>query len=58
MEKRRPHYPLKAIKSAFGDPAHLNRSVVSRLGADDLDMDDADVVAVIQALSNRILTSR
>ena len=52
MEKRKPHYPLKAIKSAFGDPARLNRSVVSRQGADDLDMDDADVVAVIQALSN------
>ena len=50
MEKHRPHYLLADIKAAFADPSTLNRSFVSRLGADDLEMDDAAVVAVIQAL--------
>ena len=51
MEKLKPHYGLATIKAAFADPASLNRSFVSRQGADDLDMDDAAVVAVIQGLS-------
>ena len=51
MEKRKPHYPLAKIKSAFSDPDFLNRTVSSKLGADQLGMDDAAVVAVIQALS-------
>jgi motility quorum-sensing regulator/GCU-specific mRNA interferase toxin len=50
-EKRKAHYPLVAIKADFADPAKLNRSFVSRQGADDLDMDDAAVVAVIQGLA-------
>ena len=50
MEKRKPHYSLADIKAAFADPSTLNRSFVSKLGADDLGMDDAAVIAVIQAL--------
>jgi len=52
MEKLKPHYGLATIKVAFADPASLNRSFVSKLGADDLAVDDAAVVAVIQGLSN------
>ncbi len=51
MEKRKPHYDLAEIKAAFADAASLNRTYSSRQGADDLDMDDAAVVAVIQGLS-------
>ena len=51
MEKLKPHFTLADIKAAFADPASLNRSFVSKQGADDLAMDDADVVAVIQALT-------
>jgi motility quorum-sensing regulator / GCU-specific mRNA interferase toxin len=52
MEKLKPHFALIHIKAAFGDPACLNRSFVSKQGADDLGMDDAQVVAVIQALTH------
>ena len=51
MEKLKQHYELADIKAAFADPASLNRSFVSKQGADDLDMDDSEVVAVIQALT-------
>ena len=51
MEKLKPSYDLAAIKAAFADAANLNRSFVSKQGADDLDMDDTAVVAVIQGLS-------
>lgn len=50
MEKLKQHYALADIKAAFDDPARLNRSFVSKQGADDLGMDDAEVVAVIQRL--------
>jgi motility quorum-sensing regulator / GCU-specific mRNA interferase toxin len=52
MEKLKPHYGLATIKAAFADASHLNRSFVSQQGADDMDMDDTAVVAVIQRLSN------
>ncbi len=52
MEKFKPHYGLGTIKAAFGDAASLNRSFVSKQGADDLGMDDAAMVAVIQGLTN------
>jgi len=52
MEKLKPHYGLATIKAAFNDPYRLNRSFVSKQGANDLDMDDAAVSAVIQGLSN------
>lgn len=52
MEKRKPHYDLDRIKAAFADTASLNRTFSSKQGADELEMDDEDVVAVIQALSN------
>ena len=51
MEKRKPHYPLSEIKSAFADPALLNRTYSSKSGADDLGLDDHEVVAIIQALA-------
>ena len=51
MEKLKQHYELADIKTAFADPARLNRSFVSKQGADALDMDDGEVVAVIQALT-------
>lgn len=51
MEKLKPHYELPDIKAAFADPAKLNRSFVSKQGADALDMDDNEFVAVIQALT-------
>lgn len=51
MEKLKPHYLLNDIKAAFADPATLNRSFVSKQGADELKMDDEAVVAVIQALT-------
>jgi len=51
MEKLKQHYALADIKAAFADPSGLNRSFVSKQGADDLGMDDSAVVAVIQALT-------
>ena len=51
MEKLKPQYGLATIKAAFADASSLNRSFVSKQGADELDMDDAAVVAVIQGLS-------
>lgn len=51
MEKLRPHYALADIKAAFAEASLLNRSYVSKQGADDLGFDDSDVVAVIQALT-------
>jgi motility quorum-sensing regulator/GCU-specific mRNA interferase toxin len=51
MEKRKPHYDLARIKAAFADAVSLNRTYSSRQGADELDMDDAAVVAVIQGLN-------
>jgi motility quorum-sensing regulator/GCU-specific mRNA interferase toxin len=50
MEKRKPHYALADVKAAFADPATLNRSFVSKQGADALGLDDAAVVAAIQTL--------
>src|ERR1700686_923244 len=54
MEKLKPHYALASIKAAFGDPERLNRSYVSRQGADNLGMDTNTVVAVIQALGGAV----
>ena len=51
MEKRVPHHSLAAIKAAFADSSTINRTFVSKQGADDLKMTDAQVVAVIQALT-------
>ena len=50
-EKRKPHYALADIKAAFADPATLNRSFVSKQGADALGMDDGAVVVTMQALA-------
>jgi motility quorum-sensing regulator / GCU-specific mRNA interferase toxin len=53
LEKRKPHYPLAHIKAAFADAGSLNRSFVSKQGADELNMDDNAMVTVIQGLSRR-----
>src|SRR5829696_3608237 len=50
-EKRKPHYALADIKAAFANPATLNRTTSSKLGAANLGMSDGDIVAVVQALS-------
>ena len=50
MEKRKPHYDLAAIKRALADITKINRTYSSKQGADELDMDDTDVVEVIQGL--------
>ena len=50
MEKQKPHYSLNAIKAAFANAYGLNRTVTAADGADDLGMDETDVVDVIQAL--------
>jgi hypothetical protein len=34
MEKLKPHYELATIKAAFADASSLNRSFVSKQGAD------------------------
>jgi motility quorum-sensing regulator / GCU-specific mRNA interferase toxin len=52
MEKLKPHFRLATIKAAFADASRLNRSFVSKQGADDLEMDDDTVVALIQGLRN------
>src|ERR1700719_4697044 len=52
MEKLKPHYELAKIKAEFADAAGLNRTYSSKQGADELDLDDAAVVAVIQGLSS------
>ena len=52
MEKSKPHYKLADVKAAFADPGKLNRTYSSKQGADDLGMDDAAVVSVIQDLTN------
>jgi motility quorum-sensing regulator / GCU-specific mRNA interferase toxin len=53
MEKRKPHYALREIKAALADVRRLNRSFVSKQGADELGMDDDAVVAVIAGLSHQ-----
>ena len=52
MEQRRPHYALSGIKAAFVEPSRLNRTFASKQGADELGLDDQDVVAVILALTS------
>ena len=51
MEKRKPHYPLAAIKATFSDPDQLNRTFTAKRDAVDLGMDDDAVVDLIQALT-------
>jgi motility quorum-sensing regulator / GCU-specific mRNA interferase toxin len=50
MEKHKPHYDLATIQNAFADITKFNRTYSSKQGADDLGMDDADVIGVIQGL--------
>lgn len=52
IEKRKAHYSLAAIKTTFALPAKLNRTFSAVHGAETLGMDDADVIAVLQGLTN------
>lgn len=52
-EKRLPHYSLDSIKAAFASTASLNRTFSAVAGAEDLRLDDAAVVAVVQALTSK-----
>ncbi len=52
MEKLKPHYELAKVKAEFADTARLNRTYSSKQGANELNMDDVAVVAVIQGLSS------
>jgi motility quorum-sensing regulator/GCU-specific mRNA interferase toxin len=51
MEKRKPHYRLADIKSAFADPSRLNRTFSAKQSADELGLDDQEVVAIIQSIT-------
>jgi motility quorum-sensing regulator / GCU-specific mRNA interferase toxin len=51
-KRRRSHYPLKAIKAAFSDATRLNRTKTADKGAEDLEMDEHDVVGVIVGLTS------
>ena len=51
--RREAHYPLKAIKAAFSDPARLNRTMTAASGAEDLGMDEQAVIDVIAGLTRR-----
>ena len=54
MEKRKPHYNLDSIKSAFADPDDLGKMTGSALkGARKLRLSDEDIVNVIQSLGMR-----
>ena len=54
MEKRKRHYNLAEIKSAFADPDNLGGMTVSaRNGIRALKLSDEDLVNVIQGLSIR-----
>jgi motility quorum-sensing regulator/GCU-specific mRNA interferase toxin len=51
MRRRRPHYPLSAIKAAFADASRLNRTMTAAEGAEDLGMDEQAVVDVIAGMT-------
>jgi hypothetical protein len=38
--RRRPHYPLKALKAAFSDAARLNRTLTGSEGAETMGMEE------------------
>ena len=50
MRGRRPRYPLGQIKTAFADPARLNRTMSAAEGAEALGMDEEAVVKAIAGL--------
>jgi len=51
--RRKPHYPLKTIKAAFADVTRLNRTMTAADGAEELGMDEQEVVDVIAGLTGR-----
>lgn len=54
MERaRRSHYPLRAIKAAFADPARMNRTMSAAEDAEGLGIEDQAVADVIAGLTAR-----
>ena len=51
MSRRRPHYPLKAIKAAFSDVTRMNRTMTAADGAEELGMDEQAIVDVVAGLT-------
>jgi motility quorum-sensing regulator/GCU-specific mRNA interferase toxin len=50
MEKRRPHYDLRAVKAAIGSVETLSMSVTARRGALALGFDASGVVSLVQGM--------
>ena len=53
MEKRRPHYDLKAIQAQMNCIERVNLTITARHGAKALGMRLGDVLSVVQRLSTR-----
>lgn len=51
MEKRRPHYDLASIKSAFTTPASLRITKTALTTAEALDLTLKDIVTIIQNIT-------
>ena len=52
-EKRKTSYSLAPIKRAFADPHGLNRTFSAAKGAEELGMEEQDVVEVVAGLTQR-----
>ena len=52
-KKRKARHSLAEIRTAFADPARLNRTMSAAEGAEDLGMDEQAVVDVIAGLTAR-----
>jgi hypothetical protein len=50
---RRAHYSLSDIKAAFVDIRRLNRTMTAAVGAENLGVNDQDVVSIIGGLNSR-----
>ncbi len=51
MRRRKPHYALKSIKTAFTDAARINRTMTATFGAENVGMDEQAVVDVVARLT-------
>jgi Motility quorum-sensing regulator, toxin of MqsA len=51
LRRRRPRYPLGTVKTAFADPARINRTMSAAEGAEQLGMDEQAVVDVVAGLT-------
>ena len=51
--RRKPHYPLNAVKAAFPNVGRLNRTMTATMDAEELGMDEPAVVDAIQGLTGQ-----